>query len=84
MQEQCYCDIQNTTQCLLFLPLFTVNQHAISSLHADLHVNKVIQMFMCLGNNVGSQLVKIPTFSINLQHVKYIVGGTAGSPDKHL
>lgn len=31
-----------------YLPLFTVNQHAISSKHAELHVNKVTQMFMCL------------------------------------
>lgn len=41
-------------------------------------------MFMCLENNIGSQLVKIPTFSMNLQHIKYIVGRTAGSQDKHL
>lgn len=31
-----------------YLPLFTVNQHAIGSWHAELHVNKAIQMFMCL------------------------------------
>lgn len=29
-----------------YLPLFTVNQHAIGSRHAELHVNKAIQMFM--------------------------------------
>lgn len=56
-----------------FIPLFTVNQHAISSSHAELHVNKVIEIFKCL-KKTTQVLIKIFRFSLYFQHIKYVTG----------